>query len=325
MSNSARASGVTIQAIGSIPVGSILHWPTETVPTGYLECNGSSLLRANYTELYAVIGTLYGAADGTHFNIPDYRGRFLRAWDHAKANDPDRASRTAPTATGATITAGDYVGTEQADDYKAHTHDAKSNSSGGGGVYVGTAIGTSTTQQTGTAPLTGGNETRGKNVNVMVCIKYTMEVFSFVDTITKGAADLKFFMNSAGSAAEWAKGIKICSSTFSTTTGTGDVSYTGAGFKPSLVRVICNIDSTSKQCVGYYDGTTNRGLTDNMNVSADTYVANTSSLGILFHDSTNYHLVAGKSLDSDGCTLTWTKVNSPTGGLTVNITFIYFR
>lgn len=41
----------------------------------WLACDGASLLRSDYPDLFAVIGTIYGAADGTHFNLPDMRGR----------------------------------------------------------------------------------------------------------------------------------------------------------------------------------------------------------------------------------------------------------
>lgn len=44
-------------------------------PVRWLECDGASLLRADYPDLFAVIGTLYGSVDGTHFNLPDFQGR----------------------------------------------------------------------------------------------------------------------------------------------------------------------------------------------------------------------------------------------------------
>lgn len=48
-----------------------------SVPAGWLLCDGASYLRATYPDLYAAIGTTYGAADGTHFNVPDLRGRVI--------------------------------------------------------------------------------------------------------------------------------------------------------------------------------------------------------------------------------------------------------
>lgn len=44
-------------------------------PGNWLPCDGASLLRTDYPELFTALGTTYGAADGTHFNVPDMRGR----------------------------------------------------------------------------------------------------------------------------------------------------------------------------------------------------------------------------------------------------------
>jgi microcystin-dependent protein len=57
------------------PAGTILQYAGSSAPSGYLIADGSSLLRATYATLFAIIGTTYGSADGTHFNIPDLRGR----------------------------------------------------------------------------------------------------------------------------------------------------------------------------------------------------------------------------------------------------------
>ncbi len=59
----------------TVPSGAMLMWGTGTAPTGWLLCNGSSLLRADYADLFAVIGTTFGAVDGTHFTLPDMRNR----------------------------------------------------------------------------------------------------------------------------------------------------------------------------------------------------------------------------------------------------------
>lgn len=51
-------------------------------------CNGQALSRETYSELYAIIGTNFGAGDGvTTFNIPDYRGKFLRGLGGNSAAD----------------------------------------------------------------------------------------------------------------------------------------------------------------------------------------------------------------------------------------------
>jgi len=57
-------------------IGEIVCWSTNTSPdANWLACDGASLLRTNYPDLFAVIGTTYGAADATHFNVPDLQGR----------------------------------------------------------------------------------------------------------------------------------------------------------------------------------------------------------------------------------------------------------
>lgn len=65
------------QLTAAVPSGSILDWPSSSVPTGWLLCDGSAVSRATYSALFAVIGTLYGAGDGsTTFNVPNCQGRF---------------------------------------------------------------------------------------------------------------------------------------------------------------------------------------------------------------------------------------------------------
>ena len=60
-------------------VGFIKPYAGSSVPTGYLLCNGAAISRAQYPELFAAIGTTWGAGDGSStFNVPDLRGYFLR-------------------------------------------------------------------------------------------------------------------------------------------------------------------------------------------------------------------------------------------------------
>ncbi len=58
-------------------IGEIIAYAGDTSPdvTRWLVCDGASLLRTDYPDLFDVIGSTYGAVDGTHFNVPDLRGR----------------------------------------------------------------------------------------------------------------------------------------------------------------------------------------------------------------------------------------------------------
>jgi microcystin-dependent protein len=60
------------------PIGSIIAYGAGLpATTDILACDGASYLRADYPDLFAAIGTIWGAADGSHFNVPDLRGRAI--------------------------------------------------------------------------------------------------------------------------------------------------------------------------------------------------------------------------------------------------------
>jgi hypothetical protein len=113
---------------------------------------------------------MYGAADGTHFNLPDARGRFPRAWAHGVTTDPDRATRTAPAVPGATISAGDHVGTNQPDELKSHRHTSNALDYTFR-LYAQSSGENLPTNATGYVGYTGGNETRSINTTRMMIIK----------------------------------------------------------------------------------------------------------------------------------------------------------
>ena len=61
----------------SLPIGSMIPFGSqENIPSNWKICDGSAVSRETYAELFDVIGTSYGAGDGsTTFNLPDKRGR----------------------------------------------------------------------------------------------------------------------------------------------------------------------------------------------------------------------------------------------------------
>lgn len=61
-----------------IPPGTIIHYAGRTVPSGWLICNGANVSRTDYAALFAAIGTIYGAGNGsTTFGLPNLDARFL--------------------------------------------------------------------------------------------------------------------------------------------------------------------------------------------------------------------------------------------------------
>jgi microcystin-dependent protein len=58
------------------PTGTIQMWTTASAPVGYVLCNGVAISRTTFSNLFSVIGTTFGAGDGsTTFNVPDYTNR----------------------------------------------------------------------------------------------------------------------------------------------------------------------------------------------------------------------------------------------------------
>lgn len=52
-----------------------------SIPAGWLLCDGRAVPRALYPDLFATIGETYGPGDASStFNLPDFRGRFLRGY-----------------------------------------------------------------------------------------------------------------------------------------------------------------------------------------------------------------------------------------------------
>lgn len=68
---------VTIAATTSIPAGVMWMTGATAAPTGWVLCDGTSYPRTGgtYDALFAAISTSYGSVDGTHFNVPDFKGR----------------------------------------------------------------------------------------------------------------------------------------------------------------------------------------------------------------------------------------------------------
>lgn len=57
-------------------IGEIVTYAGSTNPSSnFLPCDGASVLRIDYPDLFTVIGTTYGSIDGAHFNVPDLRSR----------------------------------------------------------------------------------------------------------------------------------------------------------------------------------------------------------------------------------------------------------
>lgn len=68
---------VEARELALTPVGAITAFGGTSAPDGWVLCNGDQVSRVTYQGLFSIIGTTYGAGDGsTTFNLPDLRQRF---------------------------------------------------------------------------------------------------------------------------------------------------------------------------------------------------------------------------------------------------------
>lgn len=145
------ANWIGFSAIQPIPTGSMMGWPTTTVPAGWLERNGASLSTTTYASLFALLGYTFGGF-GAVFNLPDDRGLFERNWSHGTGIDPGRT-----------------FGSVQAFDIQSHIHGVpyySNNSPSDGPGHGGSSVSFIN------SGATGGTETRPVNRAYMPIIKY---------------------------------------------------------------------------------------------------------------------------------------------------------
>jgi microcystin-dependent protein len=150
-------------------VGTVISGTSNTVPHGFLLCNGSQISRTVYSRLFSVIGTTYGSGDGsTTFTLPDLRGAVPRG---------------AGTSSGYTQNVTVTLGSKDNDTVQGHFHSVSGTSAsflkndsytGGGTALVGSAsvtVGGPVTDGTNGTPRTS-NETKMKNLGVNFFIKF---------------------------------------------------------------------------------------------------------------------------------------------------------
>jgi len=145
-----------IAQASALPVGSMVGLPVNKVPPGFLELDGSVRSIAIYPDLAAFLGTAFnqGNEGGGNFRLPESRGEFLRGWDHGRGVDAGRA-----------------VGTYQADELKSHKHSLAANVVTETGIGYAGGAGQDGNLYITETQLTGGTETRPRNLAVMWCIK----------------------------------------------------------------------------------------------------------------------------------------------------------
>jgi len=152
-----------IAKASALPVGSIVAFPVDAPPPGFLELDNSVKSSATYPDLSAYLGSKFNKGDEGvgNFRLPEARGEFLRGWDHGRGVDAGRG-----------------LGSWQADDNKAHAHtvtrmQAFANATGSNPSAVVVDNGNTAVMTNFAAGFnsSGGPEARPRNIAVMWCIK----------------------------------------------------------------------------------------------------------------------------------------------------------
>lgn len=114
------------QKISDSLVGMVASFDMPTAPPGWLKRNGANVSRTTYAKLFAVLGTRYGAGDGsTTFNIGDSRGLFIRGLDEGARRDAGR--RLGTIQQGQNLS---HAHTATASAVSNHAHSASTNAQG---------------------------------------------------------------------------------------------------------------------------------------------------------------------------------------------------
>lgn len=96
----------TLKSMKGLPIGSIVPWSgaQDTIPTGWVECNGSVVSFDRYPLLYNCIGNTYGGTAGSTFKLPPlttqnfgimdiFQGHFDYLQNKGDAHKPENANK----------------------------------------------------------------------------------------------------------------------------------------------------------------------------------------------------------------------------------------
>ena len=121
--------GASLTGIEGIPTATIVPWSSASVPSGFLECNGAAVSRSTYADLFGIVGTTYGAGDGSStFNLPDLQDNVAMGKSGTKAlASTGGANTVAASGTIGGSTANATLSTAQ---LAAHAHEVQGQNQG---------------------------------------------------------------------------------------------------------------------------------------------------------------------------------------------------
>jgi microcystin-dependent protein len=151
-----------------IAPGAVVMFARNTAPSGWLKANGAAVSRTTYADLFAAIGTVFGAGNGsTTFNVPELRGEFLRSWADGRSVDTGRVFGSTQSDAIRNITGTFSTGANAANFSGAFEAGSSVSRIGGSPDLTGNRVSFDASNVVPTAA-----ENRVRNVALLACIKY---------------------------------------------------------------------------------------------------------------------------------------------------------
>jgi len=159
------ANTLSTNKINLIPAGMIMTYVGNTEPEGWLFCRGQFISKTTYSDLFNVLGSVYGQTTTT-FRLPNFQGCFLRGRNITGSNISGYSTGN--------------IGTYVADRIKSHDHDVKYRSDDDFAISLGPStdrtgvisVGPSNSNRTTTTELFGTTETAPYHSIVEYLIKF---------------------------------------------------------------------------------------------------------------------------------------------------------
>ena len=161
-----------IDGVASSPTASVIAYAGSSAPSGWLLCDGASISRSTYSTLYAAIGTTYGSASESTFNVPDIEGRVIAG----KESSDTRLTSGGSGINGGTLgsTGGTETHTLLTAEMPAHTHTQSATVNTGGAESGTGAPGSVTAGSTASTSSTGGDGAH-QNTQPTIVLNYIIK------------------------------------------------------------------------------------------------------------------------------------------------------
>ena len=161
---------LTVKVSDTLPIGTVIPFAGNTVPSDWMVCDGSAISRTIYSTLFGVIGTSFGEGDGeTTFNIPDLQGKVAVGVD-SEDTDFDTLGETG----------GEKEHTLTIAEMPRHSHDMPKASGSDVYRYVASSGDRCTVDNVWTTLATGGNQPH----NIMQPYQVVNYIIKVTKTVT---------------------------------------------------------------------------------------------------------------------------------------------